>query len=239
MQENKGRCPACNKKFSMQTVSKFNGRDWTGALCKRCGHFVPDVMTKRYDLSCWTCKKQIPGTKSLPYYHHEMERDAVQEIRDRLAAAKGKLAALEKAPKGKATDAASRDLKAAIDQIEALKIPPSWQERHEAELQGFFCLDCHKKRRESGSEFEDETFVRHQLNCMVCDTAPNWVDIPEDKTPEEQAAILFGHRWTCTGDCTAKKDAAEARQRELDTNQKAIEDAAKAVASSNKVSANA
>jgi len=81
MQENNSRCPECGKKNSMVKADRFNDKEWSGALCKRCEHFVPDVQTKRYDLSCADCAEPMPGTKSLPYqYHHKGWEQQHQEI---------------------------------------------------------------------------------------------------------------------------------------------------------------
>ncbi len=173
MQENKGRCPGCDKKKAMKPVTRFNGRDWLGSLCKHCGHFVPEVQTKRYDLKCADCEEPIAGTKSLPYRYHES------------------------------------------DQV--------WQRRHAEELGAFYCVDCHKKRRDADEPFEDNTYVRHPIGCDICGKAIMWLDVDEDTEPGKQSSILARSRGSCTGECSARAE-------EIAANKKALDDAAKVAA---------
>jgi len=180
------RCPSCNKKNAMRAVTSYNGRDWTGGVCRYCGHFVPDVQSKHYDISCVVCTKRI-GIVSCDYRHHELDNTSRADVLRKVASMPG-----------------SAEYKTKLLKMSAAQLAESWERRHERERQLHICVDCHAKRRLDGVDFRDvETHVRYEVKCYVCKKLLAHVDHPEHHDPAVVAEDLSGYH-TCGGECSEK-----------------------------------
>jgi hypothetical protein len=228
MKINDARCPVCMKKWAMKPVEKFSGRDWPGSLCKNCGHFVPDVRSASYSLSCAGCKASI-GRADFDYHYSDLDEATVRKILAAEAARAAReadfldkmsqAAATVKAPAVRASiekDIARRR-ESGLHEPRDLKLPQSWEKRHESARALHFCAKCHDARRAKKVDFAQvETKVRHEVPCKICSKTRGYLDLPEDTAPETQKDELRKQGIVCPGSCTEEDASRAANERALE-----------------------
>jgi hypothetical protein len=202
----------------MKPVKEFDGREWPGSLCKFCSHFVPDLQSKHYDIACASCGSAM-GILALDHAHHELSDEETQAVLavdmavelDRATREKAitdrliESASSEKDPKARATIelVVKGRTASGIHEPKQPKRRDGWDKRHKEMLAAYHCAGCHGKRRAGGVDFaEVDTHVRHLIACDVCKKHLAWLDLPEDKSPEEQKEAIRLERLLCPGRCT-------------------------------------
>jgi hypothetical protein len=219
-------CPNCLRKKAMRPGKDLTGRNWPGSLCRFCTHFIPDVVSDHYGISCEDCGKPSGG-RSFDRFWHDLDEEKVQELlqaeSSRAAAAKLQLDRLIERrkiePDQKLVGVLDQEI--AKRKAEGLHVPrdfklrPSWQKRHE-ELRGkHFCSDCHQKRRKNGVNFEDiSSYAAHELKCSVCKKVVGHLYIAEHHGAEIHEEKIRTSGMDCTGDCSeqAAKISSEIRK---------------------------
>jgi hypothetical protein len=214
MQINVGRCPSCEKPKAMRPVANFREKNWTGAQCRLCGFFVPDVVSEQYDMTCDGCGKSI-GRRAFDRHFFDLDEEdaqalSVAQIRNSVVM-RGELDKLSDTLKAESDPAKAQAIQAEIDRRIAAnkstlqatnKVPQSWQKRHADLRRSHFCADCHGKRRASGTDFSvDGGHVHHDVCCTVCGKPIHHLYIEEHHTPEHQEKTLRAQQMNCAGAC--------------------------------------
>jgi hypothetical protein len=210
----------------MRPGKDLTGRNWPGSLCRFCTHFVPDVLSETYTISCRDCGGTI-GSRAFDRHWSDLDEGDVQVVlkaeSDRAARAKLELDRLnarldvEKDPRllGTLRDELLRRRAAGLHVPRDFKLRPSWQKRHE-ELRGnHFCADCHAKRRAAGTDFDEApSYATYEVKCSVCKKTVAHLYVGEHHGPEIHESERARSAMDCTGTCAdyAAKVAAEIRR---------------------------
>lgn len=57
-------CSKCGKRGGLTKVTEFDGQDLPGSFCRKCGFFIADHRSERFDVRCGDCDKPM-GTASV------------------------------------------------------------------------------------------------------------------------------------------------------------------------------